>query len=162
MAIENIPYGTRQITLTYYFASKDAILYLDDIKIDLAGEVVDTPVAGYENMRVDATNCKVSGLNQETEYVAYVRAVGGGVESKYSRPISFVTKDPLSVNSVVDNSLAIRFANGIVSLSDSSELFSVYSIDGRVIAMNVAGEFRLPHNGLFIVKAGSKVAKVNW
>ena len=162
LSIDNIPYGTRQITLTYYFASKDAILYVDDIKINFAGEVVDTPVAGYENLRVDGTNCTVSGLNKLTEYVAYVRAVGGGVESKYSRPVSFKTTDPASVNSVVDNSLAIRLSNGVVSLSDSSELFSVYSIDGRVIALNVAGEFRLPHNGMFIVKAGSKVAKVNW
>lgn len=162
LSIDNIPYGTRQITLTYYFASKDAILYVDDIKINFAGEVVDTPVAGYENLRVDDTNCTVSGLNKLTEYVAYVRAVGGGVESKYSRPVSFKTTDPASVNSVVDNSLAIRLSNGVVSLSDSSEMFSVYSIDGRVIALNVAGEFRLPHNGMFIVKAGSKVAKVNW
>ena len=162
LSIDNIPYGTRQITLTYYFASKDAILYVDDIKINFAGEVVDTPVAGYENLRVDGTNCTVSGLNKLTEYVAYVRAVGGGVESKYSRPVSFKTTDPASVNSVVDNSLAIRLSNGVVSLSDSSEMFSVYSIDGRVIALNVAGEFRLPHNGMFIVKAGSKVAKVNW
>lgn len=162
LSIDNIPYGTRQITLNYYFASKDAVLYLDDIKINFAGEVVDTPVAGYDNLRVDATNCSVSGLNQLTEYVAYVRAVGGDVESKYSRPVSFKTTDPASVNSVVDNSLAIRLSNGVVSLSDSSELFSVYSIDGRVIALNVAGEFRLPHNGMFIVKAGSKVAKVNW
>ena len=162
LSIDNIPYGTRQITLTYYFASKDAILYVDDIKINFAGEVVDTPVAGYENLRVDGTNCTVSGLNQLTEYVAYVRAVGGGVESKYSRPVSFKTTDPASVNSVVDNSLAIRLSNGVVSLSDSSEMFSVYSIDGRVIALNVTGEFRLPHNGMFIVKAGSKVAKVNW
>ena len=84
------------------------------------------------------------------------------MESKYSRPVSFKTTDPASVNSVVDNSLAIRLSNGVVSLSDSSEMFSVYSIDGRVIALNVAGEFRLPHNGMFIVKAGSKVAKVNW
>ena len=162
LSIDNIPYGTRQITLTYYFASKDAILYVDDIKINFAGEVVDTPVAGYENLRVDGTNCTVSGLNKLTEYVAYVRAVGGGVESKYSRPVSFKTTDPASVNSVVDNSLAIRLSNGVVSLSDFSEMFSVYSIDGRVIALNVAGEFRLPHNGMFIVKAGSKVAKVNW
>lgn len=162
LAIENIPYGTRQITLTYYFASKDAILYMDDIKINFAGDVVDTPVAGYENMRVDATSCSVSGLNQLTEYVAYVRAVGGGVESKYSRPISFVTQDPASINSVFDNKLDIRVSDGIVSLNDSSESFSVFSIDGRMIAMNVVGEFRLPHNGVFIVKAGLKVAKVNW
>jgi hypothetical protein len=95
--------------------------------------------------------------------VAYVKAFGNGEESKVSRAIGFTTADPLSVDAVTsENRLAVTVDNGLVRLSDATQSFSIYTVDGRVVALNVVGQYQLPQAGLYIVKAGSKVAKVNW
>lgn len=163
LVIDRIPYGTRQVSLNYYYASKDAILYIDDIQVNFAGEITDVAIDGYDGIRVDGTSHKVTGLAENTDYVAYVKAFGNGEESKVSRALGFTTADPLSVDAVTsENRLAVTVDNGLVRLSDATQSFNIYTVDGRVVALNVVGQYQLPQAGLYIVKAGSKVAKVNW
>ncbi|MBQ5723601.1 MAG: hypothetical protein IIV64_05315, partial [Muribaculaceae bacterium] len=163
LVIDRIPYGTRQVSLNYYYASKDAILYIDDIQVNFAGEITDVAIDGYDGIRVDGTSHKVIGLAENTDYVAYVKAFGNGEESKVSRALGFTTADPLSVDAVTsENRLAVTVDNGLVRLSDATQSFNIYTVDGRVVALNVVGQYQLPQAGLYIVKAGSKVAKVNW
>ena len=56
LVIDNLPYGTRQVSINYYFASKEAILYLDDITVKFVGDINDVAVDGYDDIRVDATS----------------------------------------------------------------------------------------------------------
>lgn len=161
LTIDNIPYGTRQVSIQYYFASKDAVLYLDDIKVNFQGEITDTPVEGYDELKVTDTAVSVAGLEKKTEYVAYVKAVGADKESLTSRPVTFVTLAENAVENVItDSALQVSVSAGVVNAGDA--VYSIYAVDGRVVALNVSGSYPLPAKGVYILRAGNKVAKINW
>lgn len=160
--INDIPYGTRQISLYLYFAATDIKLYIDDVRINFQGEITDTPVAGFDKLQVSGTEQHVTGLTAETEYVAYVKAIGAEGESKESRAIRFTTGKTGAVDKITsDNTLRLALVDGRIIATEEA-IFDIYSIDGRVIALSVGNGYQLPAKGLYIVRSGAKAAKINW
>lgn len=160
--VKDIPGGIHQIAMYYFYSTSALEFNIDDIKVNLRGEYTDTPIAGYNQLSVEGTSAEITGLQKSTDYVAYVQAVKGDVTSKKSYVVKFRTAEVGAVESVESAGAGFIVANGIVIPADNEVAYSIYSIDGRTIAYNVKGAYRLPDKGIYIVKSTEKTAKICW
>lgn len=158
----NLPDNVYKLGIYYYLASVELTMNFDDLTINFAGEITDTPVAGFDKLSVAETSAKVTGLEKDTEYVAYVTAVAeDATESKASRAISFRTLLESGIE-CVQNVAAhkVSMNNGVISLGEAH--YDIYAIDGRLIAKDINGAYQLPAKGIYIVKTAEMTAKVIW
>lgn len=159
-----IPAGYRKITAYYTTEVSGLNLYVDDIVVSLADAPVDTPVAGYDSRREEGTSLVLTGLENDTEYVAYVTPLSGETEGLRSIPVYF---KPSAAPTGIEETLApegrgfsVTVSGGALVPSDPETRYSVYTADGHVIAAGVSGTLTLPAKGLYIVAAGEKSVKV--
>lgn len=133
-----VPAGSYGIRIFYSTNSTDAKLMVDDLTISL-NEKGCTPISGYDERQVNGTEIKLEGLDSDTDYVAYVRAVKGGDAGLASNMAEFTTRIT-SIDAV-----------GI----DENEPMDVYTADGCKVGTSLDG--LTP--GLYIVRQGDKSFK---
>ena len=162
VTITDIPEGVHQVLMTYNYKTPGLNFCIDDIEINTSKSFTDTPVGQYDKMRVDGQRLTAEGLAQETPYVAYIRAHNSEGSSALSKTVHFTTTDTTGIDSVTgDNESGFTVGNGIVSTTGSTAM-SIYTIDGRTIAVNALGAVQLPGHGIYIVKCGSQVRKISY
>lgn len=160
--VDALPEGVKQVMMLISFHTAGLNLSVDDIEFRLASGHTDTPVDGYDALRVDGTSLRVDGLTRQTPYVAYMQAHNATGASVMSKDLHFTTTASMAVDEVISgNTPAYSFAAGVLSpLGDAS--LSVFSADGSIIALNARGNVILPARGLYIVKCGDKASKLLW
>lgn len=157
--INDIPSDVHQLMLVYRFRTSGLNLNIDDIKLEFAGEVTDTPVAGYDNYQVYGNSLRAEGLSELTPYVAYIRANNGSTDSRMSKAVHFTTVDPAGIDDATSEATGFTYADGVVR---STERVSIYSLDGMPVAVNAIGAVELPSRGIYIVKSARNTAKIVW
>ena len=160
----NMPDDIHRLAIYYYMGSVELTMNFDDFTLNFAGEVTYNPLPGYDNLSVGAetTNMKIEGLQKDTEYFAYVKANNGSSDSKYSRKLMFRTSAESGIGNVENQSAAnIVVLNGVVFVSED-KTFDIYSIDGRMAARQVRGNYQLPSKGMYIIKVGNETSKIVW
>ena len=79
-----------------------------------------------------------------------------------SRKAMFRTLSESGVEKVDKSAeIEVLVSNGLVSVSDMS-VFDIYSIDGRLIASQIRGNYQLPNKGIYIVKSSNNAVKIVW
>ena len=160
----DFPAGYKQAILRLDTRVSGLSVYLDDVEVALQDGPTDTPVSGYSARKVEDTALSVTGLEPNTEYVAYVRPMKGEDAGKSSKAIYFVpSKASLGVDGIVADGDSqavadVRLENGV--LSANGEMMTIYSADGRLVGKGVA--FSLPARGLYIVRVGEAAKKICW
>lgn len=157
--INDIPDGVRQFMMVYTFRTSGLTINIDDIEIKYAGTINDTPVAGYDNYRVDGTSLKAEGLASMSSYVAYIKANNGSNNSKTSKAVKFVTVDPAGIDGSISDNNAFTYADGVVR---STKPTSIYTLNGTPVALNAIGAVKLPSRGIYIIKSATHTAKIVW
>jgi hypothetical protein len=160
----NMPADIHRLAIYYYMGSVELSMNIDDFTLTFAGDVTFTPVDGYDNLLVDGEtlSVKVEGLQKDTEYFAFVKSNNGDVDSKMSRKAMFRTLSESGVEKVDKSAeIEVLVSNGLVSVSDMS-VFDIYSIDGRLIASQIRGNYQLPNKGIYIVKSSNNAVKIVW
>lgn len=157
--IKNIPDGVKQIIMVYSCSAAGITANIDDIKIEFAGAITDTPAGGYDARRVEGTSLKAEGLSPLTDYVAYVRAIKGDSESAPSKTVYFTTDDPAGIDSVAATGPAFTFVDGVASSDNAMDIFS---IDGTPVAIKATGSVRLPAHGIYLIRTEGKTLKIIW
>lgn len=157
--INNIPEGVRQFMMVYTFRTSGLTLNIDDINIKSAGTINDTPVAGYDNYRIEGTSLKAEGLTPMASYVAYIKANNGSDYTKTSKSILFTTVDPAGIDGRVSDNHDFRYSDGVVR---STTPTSIYNIDGTPVAINTIGAVELPARGIYIIKSATHTSKIVW
>lgn len=164
----DIPSGYRSVRLVYTMKTTGLNLYLDDISVALADGAVETPLSGFDARKVEDTKCLVTGLENDTEYVARVVALKGNEKGISSETYRFVhtAEKPTAIESVgadsTDLGNVISIENGIITPAQADLCYSVYTIDGRAVTIDRSGSFELPQRGIYIVRSGKTATKVNW
>lgn len=162
--INSMPDDIRRIAIYYYMGAVELTLNLDDLTLTFAGDVTFTPIAEYDNFEVDAStlSINVTGLEKDTEYFAYVKANNGTVDSKLSRKVMFRTNIESGIENIpMNNNTQISVSNGLISIDNDSQ-FDVYSIDGKIIAINATNGYMLPNKGVYIIKTSTSTTKIVW
>jgi len=157
--IKNIPDGVKQFMMIYSCPAAGITANIDDIQIDFAGAITDTPVGGYDARRVDGTSLKAEGLAPLTDYVAYVHAIKGESESAKSKTVYFSTADPSGIDSATATGSAFTLIDGVAISVNPMDIFS---IDGTPVAIKATGSVRLPGHGIYLIRADGKTSKVIW
>lgn len=160
--VDGLPEGVHQVMMLFSFHTAGLNLSVDDMEFRLASGHTDTPVDGYDAVRVDDTSLRVNGLTKVTPYVAYMQAHNASGASVMSKTLHFTTTATMGVDEVISgNTPAYSFAAGVLTpLGD--EALSVFSADGSIVALNARGSVILPARGLYIVKCGDKASKLIW
>lgn len=161
VSVDNLPEGVHGLVVTVRNADGTRI-FIDDIKINFAGDYTDTPVGQYDDFAVDATRTKVTGLDVKTAYVAYVKAHDGEKAGVKSNTAEFTTTGQSGIEGVEDDS-AIRglyVAEGTLYSTDPEVSFDVIALDGTAVALGAKGSCRLPSRGVYIVRLQGKVVKI--
>ena len=162
--INSMPDDIRRIAIYYYMGAVELTMNLDDLTLTFAGDVTFTPIAEYDNFEVDAStlSINVTGLEKDTEYFAYVKANNGTVDSKSSRKVMFRTNIESGIENIpMNNNTQISVSNGLISIDNDSQ-FDVYSIDGKIIAINATNGYMLPNKGVYIIKTSTSTTKIVW
>lgn len=160
----DFPAGYKQAILRLDTRVSGLSVYLDDVEVALQDGPTDTPVSGYSARKVEDTALSVTGLEPNTEYVAYVRPMKGEDAGKTSKAIYFVpSKASLGVDGIVADGDSqavadVRLENGV--LYANGEMMTIYSADGRLVGKGVS--FSLPARGLYIVRVGEAAKKICW
>ena len=161
--LKNIPEGIRQFLCIYNYVTTDLSLNIDDIKIYSRGTVTDTPVAGYDALRVTGNSLTATGLQKSTEYVAKLQAHNAAESSKPARSVRFTTLAQSGVDNLpVQNDAPIFVVTGGVLRTDADEPFSLYTVDGRTIATGLRGSCELPARGIYIVRCGTTARTIRY
>lgn len=162
----DFPAECNGFNMVYFFTSTGLDCNIDDINIEFADAFVDLPVADIEISPVTETMSVVTGLESDTQYVAYVTPLRGEEKGLRSHEVIFTpsTLAVSGVDEVIDSEndgAAFALVDGtIVSAADAP--YSVYTVDGTCIAAGVKGSFTLPARGLYIVAASGKSCKICW
>lgn len=137
--ITNIPDGTRQWMAMYNYVTADLVLNIDDIEVKTRGNVTDTPVTGYNGLTLTGTNHNVTGLQRDTNYVAWLTARSASGISLKSPVVYFRTLQQSGVDTLF----------GTDNLTDAIPVY--YDLQGRQVTN--------PGTGIYIVRRGNKVTK---
>ncbi|MCM1319955.1 MAG: M6 family metalloprotease domain-containing protein [Muribaculaceae bacterium] len=160
ITITDLPAGVNQLLFEYTCRTAGMEISIDDIKLYFAGDIKDTPVAGYDAYNVSGTSLHATGLESTTNYVAYIRSVGkDGTPSSYSKVVRFATLDPAGIDNIADNTQGIILADGIVT---SNVAMSIYTADGMPVAVNTIGSVKLPGRGIYLIKTSEGTRKFVW
>lgn len=157
----SLPENTHSIVFLLSNATGSRV-YIDDIKLNFRGEYTDTPVGLYADMPVNDTKATVNGLEVLTDYVAYVKVHDGEKAGIRSNSLAFTTTDESGIEETdADSTFAgLYCADGVIRCADADATFSVYGIDGTVIAKEAKGSCQLPSRGIYIVRIVGRSLKV--
>lgn len=151
---------------TFALLSWLEIQYADHYEVTVAtrseasGETAETPVAGYDAYHATGTSLKAEGLEPQTPYLAYIRAVDeNGKVTSTSKAVKFTTTQPGGIEIADDGSDFFTFADGIVR---STEPICIYKADGTPVAINTIGHVGLPDRGIYFVKSAQDTVKLVW
>lgn len=161
-----LPAGVNCLRLVYTQLTTGLDLYIDDLSLTLSDAPVDTPVSGYDRKAVATATSPVTGLDPQTEYVAYVVPVNGNVEGVCSHVLTFTPASAPSgvdiIPSAVDNSLSTLFSRhgNTVVCADADIQFDILTPDGRFIVRSARSTAVLPGNGIYIIRTGNRTLKI--
>lgn len=155
-----MPGGCTAFKISYFFRSSGLDANIDDIVVEFTDGFVDTPAPEAQIALIGNNGARLTGLNPDTKYVAYVTPKKGDTPGLRSAEIVF-TPSTVQVSDVenveIDNDSDIQCANGVIRCNDP---FSVYTADGKCLASGIRGAFKLTDTGIFIVTSGLKTIKV--
>lgn len=145
----DLPADIHALTLRDATSVTDVKIYVDDMVLSLADGWNDTPVSGYDGRRVEGTSLAVTGLENEKEYVAYVRPVKSETEGRLSASLPFT---PAKAATGVGETAADLDANLPAD---------VYTLTGILVATLTEAEARasLPA-GIYILRQGAAARKI--
>lgn len=159
-----LPAGYRQVTAYFSSNVSGLNLYIDDVTLSLADAPTDTPVAGYDARREEGTSLVLTGLENDTEYVAYVQPMTGDKAGLTTIPVYFTpSATPTGVDETLipsGSAFGVAVQGGVLVPTDAEAAYDVYTVDGRVIASGARGSISLPARGIYIVAAEGKSVKV--
>lgn len=136
-------------------------VFIDDIKILFRGEYTDTPVGIYADMPVEGNQTKVTDLDTETPYVAYVKVHDGEKSGVKSNTVAFTTTNESGVEGIESSGVAgFYVAGGTLFCSDASAPFDVIALDGIVVALKAKGSCVLPSRGVYVIRTQGKAVKI--
>lgn len=160
ITFDNLPQGvTRFVLLATVPAGKK--VFVDDITIETLDILKDEPVEGYEDKEITDTFAEVNeGVIAGETYVAFVKAASGSAVGKASNALEFVSAKGSKVDTIQGDNPGFKVANGMVIPSDASTPYSLYMLDGRVVATDVKGAYQLPEHGVYLLLMASKIFKV--
>lgn len=143
-------------------ADENTRIYMDDIKINFHKDYVDTPVAGYNNYSVNATDMMVKGLEPQTAYVTYVRTHDGNSEGTKSNTVKFSTTEASGVDGIGSETTAGGYyiVDGTLYSMNGNTAFDVISIDGSIVARGAMNSVKLPSRGVYVIKSKDGTAKM--
>ena len=161
-----LPDGVNCLRLVYTQLTTGLDLFIDDLQLTLCDAPADTPVSGYDHKAVTDTTSPLSGLDPQTEYVAYVVPVSGGTEGVRSHVLTFTPAlAPSGIETPVSdtNSLGTLFSRhgDTVICSDASVAFDILTPDGRFIVRGAHSSATLPGNGIYIIHAAGHTLKMS-
>lgn len=158
--------GVRCLAMVYTQLATGLDLFVDDLQIALCDGPADTPLGGYDALRVDGTSLHIDGLDSDTQYAAWVVPVQGQTEGARSERVLFT---PATAHSGVQSlpfdkaeSLSAMFvvAQGSVTCIDPAVSYDVYAADGRCVARNARGTVALSQRGIYIVRSAGSSLKI--
>ena len=163
ITVDGLPAGIRQVLFIYTYRTSGLVLNIDDMEFDYAGTITDTPVAGYDKKAVSGTDHRVTGLERDHDYVAYLTATGSKGTTAPSQTVRFTTLQSSGIDGIQagGQTAAFSFSAGTVTPAQGERL-TVYTFDGRAVALNSAAPVQLPAPGLYIVVAAGQAHKLAW
>ena len=161
-----IPGGMRQIRFIYH-KSGNGNCALDDVVLRTTGETR-SAVAGFDGLDVgSATSWIVDLPSRGTGFYSYeVVAVNAeGMQSKTSRAIDVELPESTGISEVAGDGVLSVCGRRVIYTGAGGALVEAYNVSGVAVARVVAdasgsASFVLPAGGMYIVRAGSAVAKV--
>ncbi|MDE6296163.1 MAG: hypothetical protein K2M03_08890, partial [Muribaculaceae bacterium] len=162
----DFPAGMYGVKFVYFFASTGLDCNIDDINIAFADSFSDTPVTGLDVNIKNETTAIVTGLKNDTEYIAYVTPKRGEESGLRSNELIF-TLSGLSVSGVEEISGESGMASGFMLnagtiIPTGNGSYSIFAVDGTCIARGITGAYTLPQHGLYIVSTEGKSHKICW
>lgn len=160
-----MPTGVYGVKFAHRYSVSDLHAYIDDIRLTFVGAPTETPVAEaqIEKSRAELL-ATVTGLSKGVEYAAYVTPLKGGDKGARSKMVTFMLENlPSSVDEIaIDNATTenVVVEGMTVKVLDAETVFSVYGVDGAVIASGAKGSVALPAHGIYLVKIADKTIKV--
>ncbi|MDE5796637.1 MAG: hypothetical protein K2H75_05970, partial [Muribaculaceae bacterium] len=160
-----LPAGVNCLRLVYTQLTTGLDLYIDDLNLTLSDAPVDTPVSGYDRTAVTAITSPLTGLDPQTEYVAYVVPVSSDTEGIRSHVLTFTPASApsgIDTPSITDNNLNRLFSrNGdSVVCADSELQFDILTPDGRFVIRSARATATLPDNGIYIIRTDKGTLKI--
>jgi len=163
-----IPAGAKYFAIRCVSSNALAML-IDDITYLKAGESVS--VSGYNvyrndvkiNSAVVTTNSYTDNSPEEGNNVYHVTAVYTTEESDLSNSATIYYESGNGIGSSVNDNIKVYAGKGVIAIKEANELpISIVTIDGlRVHDQTGTGNDLISVNqGIYIVKAGSKIVKV--
>ncbi|MCM1152061.1 MAG: M6 family metalloprotease domain-containing protein [Muribaculum sp.] len=158
----DFPEGARAFQIVFYTTATGESFFIDDLEVSLHKQYNYTPVNATVTY-TGKTSANVEGLDADRSYAAYVTPMRGETAGMRSNVLLFTPSKAHSGVNEIQSAPEVTFAidNGTVFASDANADFSVYSIDGTLIA-KATGSFTLPAKGIYIVRAGADVTKLLW
>ncbi len=164
---DEIPTNCKSIKFKFVRPGATGNLALDDIQIGT--EAIESfPLAAYDAKNVgNVMQYQVQGLDSETDYFYYVRAVLGEEFSAKSNVVSFTTHEATALKEALDmpGIKLIKLTDGIELIAEDEncvESFTLYSITGQKLheaKLQKNNFIPLPSNNIYLVKIGDKVMK---
>lgn len=161
IALSNIPEGVHRIAILPNVGTGNEI-YVDDVVLGLAGKVTDSPVAGYDEKRVESTREVLNGLTEGVEYVAYVKAGKGTETGQVSNAVRFVAGPSASIAGVADGQAGFVLESGMIRPANQELPYDVFTASGATVAQAHKGNLRLPAQGTYIIRTAATATKVMW
>lgn len=157
----DFPAGFKRFTVYYFYTKKKQSVYIDDIAVTTIQDYTDTPVPGYDKLEVEENSLNVTGLEPFTEYTAYASAVIDGKETNSYKAVNFTTGES-GVSEISSNQNLFTVQNGTIIPLLPETKYSIFTIDGVIVAANVTGNYTLPTRGLYIIHTDKNVSKLRY
>lgn len=158
----NMPAEAYGFRFSYNFCVTDLHLYVDDINITFSEGHSDAPAADAV-IEYDGNSAKISGLEANQQYVAYVYPVKNGERGAKSNEVFFTPSalEISGVESVTDGLSAADFHiyGQTIQPSDASLSYNIFAADGATVALGCKGAFTLPAKGIYIVTTNGRAIK---
>ncbi len=154
------------LRMVYTPLSTGLSLYIDDVRIREVGKS-----ALYDMMRGETADTSVfvdvrqQGYDYTWTFATHVRAAKDGVTGPWSEVVEFVQADLQTsgiqgVESVEE--IAFAVSDGVLIPSDPDAAYSLYSADGRTVAVGARGAMPLPGRGVYVAVTGAGARRVIW
>lgn len=144
----DIPAGYHSLELAFNCSVTGYNIYIDDLEIALADGPKDTPVSGYDARKETVNALELTGLDDSTEYVAYVQPVKGEAAGLRSHALTFM---PGKAVSSVDEAVADF---------DANEPCEVFNALGQHLGTFAPSALTDLPSGIYILRQGSASRKV--
>ena len=160
----DMPADTYGVKFVYRYHVTDLYLYVDDIKLSFHDGHIDTPAA-EAIVEYAETSAQIKGLDNDTEYIAYVTPVkADGSHGRRSAEVAFRVADlgQSGVSDIAADAAAVGFRTVGMSIipTDENARFDVISADGAVIARGHRGALSVGSRGLYIVRCADRSVRV--